>query len=171
MIITLPDAGIVLGTDRAGNPVLLPAMGVHIGVLAFPPLVLAFRFLGAGCAVTVFTQNLQRWAPLKVPVSPGGPWPTTRPAPPGQVLITDLPVSPRRPDHPWCTVVHVAARASDVKATADAILTRAGEELTLVTARRTVPFRPVFTQAEGRLLPPAAVGVQAHANPGPVPGR
>lgn len=184
MIITLPEAGVVVGTDREGAPVLLPAIAarpVHIGVLAFPPLVLAFRLLGAGCDVTVFTQAPQRWAPLKSHIG-AGQWPRRRPTPPGagagpQVLISDLPAPPARGlgDQPWCTVVHVAPRVppgSDFWADADAVLTRgAGEELALVTGRRTVPFRPVTVPAEARLLPVAAVGVQTHANPGPVPGR
>jgi hypothetical protein len=180
MIVTLPAAGIVVGTDRDGNPVLLPAVAarpVRVGVLAFPPLVLAFRLLGAGCAVTVFTQAPQRWAPLKVPVSAGGQWPAARPTPPGQVLVSDLPAPPDRRlgDQPWCTVVHVAPRVppgSEFWAAADAVLTRgAGEELAMVTGRRTVSFRPVVAPAEARLLPIAAVGVQTHANPGAVPGR
>jgi hypothetical protein len=188
MIVTLPAAGVVIGTDRDGTPVLLPAVGarpVRIGVLAFPPLVLAFRLLGVGCEVTVCTQAPQRWGPLedrRLHVSAGGQWPTSAPAPPGagagpQVLISDLPTPPARGlgDQPWCTVIHVALRVppgSDFWAAADAVLTRgAGEEPVLVVGRRSVPFRPVVAQAEAPLLPLAAVGVQAHANPGAVPGR
>jgi hypothetical protein len=164
MIVTIPEAGVVVGTDRDGAPVLLPAVGarpIRVGVLAFPPRLLAFRLLGVGCEVTVFTVEPWRWV-FPVPdrrlhVTAERPWPANRPAPPGvgggpQVLISDLPVPPGRDvgDQPWCTVIHCAPRAP---ASVDAVLTRGnGDELAMVVGRRTVAFRPVLTPAEAPLV-------------------
>jgi hypothetical protein len=169
MIVTVPEAGVVVGTNRDGTPVLLPAVGarpIRIGVLAFPPLLLAFRLLGVGCEVTVLTAEPRRWV-FPVPdrrlhVTAERSWPVNRPAPPGsgagpQVLISDLPVPPTRQvgDQPWCTVIHCAPRApaADFWAGVDAVLTRGnGDDLAMVVGRRTVPFRPVLAPAEAPLV-------------------
>jgi hypothetical protein len=167
MIVTIPEAGVVIGVDREGAPVLLPALGARptrIGVLAFPPRLLAFRLLGAGCEVTVFTADPRRWvfpvADRRLHVCAERPWPANRPAPPGtgagpQVLVSDLPTPPARHvgDQPWCTVIHCAPRASDFLAGADVVLTRGnGEELVMVAGRRSVVFRPAHVPAEAPLV-------------------
>lgn len=167
MIVTVPEAGVVVGTGRDGTPVLLPAVGarpIRIGVLAFPPRLLAFRLLGVGCEVTIFTAEPRRWV-FPVPdrrlhVTAERPWPVNRPAPPGtgagpQVLISDLPAPPTCQVGPWCTVIHCAPRApaSDFWSSVDAVLTRGnGDDLALVAGRRTTPFRGVVAPAEAPLV-------------------
>lgn len=136
--------GIHLGTDRAGQPVGLPApgpAGSRIGVLGeslFGRL-FALRLLAVGARVTAATRVPTQWTGLQaaandrlVVTDHTGGWPTVPPAPPTvgegpQALVCDL----RRPppastaNGAWRTVLHVtrgAPRRSVFWGSADVVL-------------------------------------------------
>ncbi|CAL9375927.1 hypothetical protein SUDANB171_00957 [Streptomyces sp. enrichment culture] len=139
-------AGIHLGTDRAGQPVSVPALGatgIRIGVLGeslFGRL-FALRLLAAGARVTASTRVPDQWSGVRhaagdrLEFAEGegtGDWPAHTPAPPTveagpQALISDR----RRPPPvacaagPWRTVLHVTRavpRHSAFWGGADAVL-------------------------------------------------
>ncbi|GAB2904100.1 hypothetical protein [Streptomyces mayteni] len=136
--------GIHLGTDRAGQPVAIPApgpAGMRIGVLGeslFGRL-FALRLLAVGARVTAVTRVVDQWTGVAqaagdrlsvldtIPAWPGNPAapPTVADGP--QALVCDL----RRAPHvalaagPWRTVLHVtraAPRRSAFWTAADAVL-------------------------------------------------
>lgn len=140
-------AGIHLGTDRAGRPVSVPALGgtgTRIGVLGeslFGRL-FALRLLAAGARVTASTRVPDQWSGVRLAAGDRlefadgegiGDWPDRTPAPPTvesgpQALISDR----RRPPPaasaagPWRTVLHVTRavpRHSRFWGGADAVLT------------------------------------------------
>jgi hypothetical protein len=125
LVAEIPAAGVFLGTDRAGQPVALPAVlprAVRIGMLGAPAVaaVLAYRLLAVGCQVTVITLGSAYWSSLYAKVNSGRltlldrpvGWPAAPAGPPGsdpgpQALVLDYPNPPLwLGDGPWCTVVH-----------------------------------------------------------------
>lgn len=120
------STGMLLGVDRAANPVTLPAVGprgTRIGVLGeslFGRL-LACRLLAVGVQVTAVTRGPPLWKPLceaagerLVLADHPGSWPPHAPQPPGsgrgpQALISDRRRPPPVPTGSgrWCTVAHV----------------------------------------------------------------
>jgi hypothetical protein len=145
VVAEIPPAGVFLGMDRAGWPVMLPAIqprAVRVGMLGAPAVaaVLAYRLLAVGCQVTVFTVGSTYWNSLYDKISsdrlmlfdrPLG-WPLASAGPPGsshgpQALILDHPTPPPRwlGQSPWCIVVHAATASpagSEFWANVDAML-------------------------------------------------
>jgi NAD(P)-dependent dehydrogenase (short-subunit alcohol dehydrogenase family) len=167
-------AGIHLGTDRAGQPVAVPApgpAGLRVGVLGeslFGRL-FALRLLATGARVTAVSRTPEQWDGLRqaagdrlVLAGATTGWPAEQPAPPTvgggpQALVCDL----RRPpaaalaDGDWRTVLHVTRAApprSAFWAAPDAVLA--------LDAR--------FAEPVARLLGEEAARVTAELVPGEI---
>ncbi|WP_240796146.1 hypothetical protein [Streptomyces sp. RFCAC02] len=167
------DAGVHLGTDRAGRAVTLP-IGPEprrvavLGESLFGRL-FGLRMLAVGARVTAATRVPDQWQSIarvagdRLTVADGvSGWPARQPAPPTreggpQVLVCDLrrPPSAALADGPWRTVLHVtrdAPRRSHLWSEPDALLA--------LDAR--------FAGTAGRLLGGGAARVTASLAPGEI---
>lgn len=120
-VLDIPPAGVLLGTDPEGAPVVLPAVGprvTRLGVVGDRRIagLIAYRLLGVGCLLRIATAAPDRWRHLagvaggRASVGPSAAgWPPPHAAGGPPLLLSDLDAAPdhlARNDRPG-TVVHV----------------------------------------------------------------
>lgn len=135
LIVPVGPSGVLLGKVGAGNRLMLPLddpgefSRVHIAAEDWLAKRIVIRMAGAGERITVHTQDMQRWASVRMPdIAVSN---QARPVSGTTVSVVDGTLTPApRPN----TLISVGAPGAPYRGSADVVLTQTGPAMLEVTA-------------------------------------